>query len=270
MNPNVGTLYGVTYSRFVAIGDSQTEGMGDGDDRAGYRGWADRLADRIACVNPELLYANLAVRGKTTRDARIDQLEPALELHPDLIAAPLGMNDVIGRHDLDEVERDLHYIYRRLAESGATVLIPTYPNVVRTIPVARRVEPWLLRLNQVMRDYADEFGFVLVDLYAAPVFIDLRAWSRDRLHASPLGHDRFAAAAAYALGLPGSDPNWAVPQPGSPRNARVTELLRDARWAVEFFTPWVIRTVRGVSMGDGRAPKRPALEPVISCQPVAG
>lgn len=260
----------MTYSRFVAIGDSQTEGMGDGDDRVGYRGWADRLADKLAHVNPDLLYANLAVRGKTTRDARIDQLEPALALQPDLIAAPLGMNDVIGRADLDVVEKDLHYIYSRLAESGATVMISTFPNVVRTIPVARRVEPWLLRLNQVMRCYADEFGFVLVDLYAAPVLMDLRSWSRDRLHASPAGHERFAAAAAHALGLPGSDPNWAAPHPDSLSSARVTAILRDARWAVEFFTPWVIRKMRGVSMGDGRAPKRPALEPVITWRAATG
>ena len=30
------------YARYVAIGDSQTEGVGDGDDHRGYRGWADR------------------------------------------------------------------------------------------------------------------------------------------------------------------------------------------------------------------------------------
>lgn len=32
------------YARYVALGDSQTEGLGDGDDTTGLRGFADRLA----------------------------------------------------------------------------------------------------------------------------------------------------------------------------------------------------------------------------------
>jgi lysophospholipase L1-like esterase len=32
------------YLRYVALGDSQTEGLGDGDDITGLRGFADRLA----------------------------------------------------------------------------------------------------------------------------------------------------------------------------------------------------------------------------------
>ena len=39
------------FRRFVAIGDSTTEGMDDPDGSGGYRGWADRLAERrIAAV----------------------------------------------------------------------------------------------------------------------------------------------------------------------------------------------------------------------------
>ena len=34
----------MNYVRYVALGDSQTEGLNDGDEVAGYRGWADRLA----------------------------------------------------------------------------------------------------------------------------------------------------------------------------------------------------------------------------------
>lgn len=51
------------YLRYVALGDSQTEGLGDGDDTVGLRGFADRLAEHLAAVGPGLRYANLAVRG---------------------------------------------------------------------------------------------------------------------------------------------------------------------------------------------------------------
>lgn len=63
---------------YVAIGDSFTEGLNDpypGEDDV-FRGWADRLAEHIAEVNPGLRYANLAVRGKLVRQIVDDQVPP--------------------------------------------------------------------------------------------------------------------------------------------------------------------------------------------------
>ncbi|GAA4641001.1 SGNH/GDSL hydrolase family protein [Gordonia humi] len=252
------------FSRFVAIGDSQTEGMCDEAGPDLYRGWADRLAEQLSTVNPGLRYANLAIRGKNTRDTLVEQLEPALALRPDLIAAPLGMNDVIGRADLDVVHADLDKIYGSLAESGATVVISTFPDIAQINPLGRAFEPRLFEINDIMRGFSRRYGFVLVDLFAAPVLRDRRSWSTDRLHASSLGHDRFAAGAAHALGLPGSDPGWgrALDFTGEPNPLRRT--VDDARWLVEFFTPWIVRKVRGRSLGDGRTPKRPELTPIVA------
>ena len=51
----------MAFLRYVAIGDSTTEGLEDPyPDGSGYRGWADRLAERMAQASPGLLYANLA------------------------------------------------------------------------------------------------------------------------------------------------------------------------------------------------------------------
>ena len=53
------------FQRFVAIGDSQTEGVGDELNPDGSdRGWADRFAEALAVDSPGLLYANLAIRGR--------------------------------------------------------------------------------------------------------------------------------------------------------------------------------------------------------------
>lgn len=236
--------------------------MCDPDPRYEFRGWADRLAEQLAQHNPDLQYANLAVRGKNTRQAREEQLPAALAMAPDLITAPLGMNDVIGRSDMDQVHGDLDDVYSQLAGTGATVVISTFPDVVRTIPLGRRLESKLLALNEMMRDFADRYGFVLVDLYSAPVLTDLRAWAPDRLHASPLGHARFADGAAYALGLPGASADWGKPLPPQPDRSRLLRHTADTRWAVQFLTPWMIRKMRGRSLGDGRPPKRPELTPV--------
>ena len=53
------------FQRFVAMGDSQTEGVGDPTGPGGTeRGWADRFAEEMAVRQGSLLYANLAVRGR--------------------------------------------------------------------------------------------------------------------------------------------------------------------------------------------------------------
>src|ERR1700677_4151624 len=52
------------FERYVAIGDSATEGLGDPVGPGGFRGWADRLAERLAKTNPTVQYANVAVRGR--------------------------------------------------------------------------------------------------------------------------------------------------------------------------------------------------------------
>jgi lysophospholipase L1-like esterase len=70
------------YSRYVAIGDSQTEGLWDGDDSVGLRGFADRLAEIVDAHWPGLMYANLAVRGGRIRDLLDDQLPHALAMIP--------------------------------------------------------------------------------------------------------------------------------------------------------------------------------------------
>ena len=51
----------VAYTRYVAIGDSQTEGLWDGNDSGEIVGFADRLAAMLDSLHPGLQYANLAI-----------------------------------------------------------------------------------------------------------------------------------------------------------------------------------------------------------------
>ena len=95
------------FDRYVAIGDSSTEGLDDPDGHGGYRGWSQRLAERLAAAQGGLLYANLAIRGRTTRRIRDEQLAPALAMRPDLATLFTGTNDVMApRFDLASVAAD--------------------------------------------------------------------------------------------------------------------------------------------------------------------
>src|SRR5450759_4002332 len=88
----------VRYARYVAIGDSTVEGLDDPDGHGSYRGWANRLAERIAREQGSIQYANLAIRGRTTRQVRAEQLPPALAMKPELAAVVSGTNDLLRRH----------------------------------------------------------------------------------------------------------------------------------------------------------------------------
>ena len=257
------------YSRYVAIGDSQTEGLWDGNDTVGFLGFADRLAALIDSLYPGLQYANLAIRGKLVADVLTEQLPRALAMRPDLITVCVGMNDVIQPgNSFGRALTNLEYIYAMLADSGATVVTTTFPNVAQFLPLGRLVSGRLDRINNAIRAAADRHDFRLVDLYNAASMRDLDTWDVDRVHASTKGHILFAAAAAEALNLPGSNHDWAEAGGGPTRLPFGSRTYGKLRWMQEKFMPWVWRRLQGKSSADGRAPKRPNLEPLSA--PSAG
>ncbi|MBL1101126.1 SGNH/GDSL hydrolase family protein [Streptomyces coffeae] len=258
---------GDEYLRYVALGDSQTEGLGDGDHTGGPRGWADRLAERIAVHHPGLHYANLAVRGRLAADVHTQQLRPALALRPDLATVVAGMNDLLRpRFDADETAGHLEAMFAELTAAGARVATLTFPDVARITPLARPLSPRVEALNRRLRAAAERHGVVVAETAHHRVVTDQRLWSPDRLHAAPLGHERIAAAVAEALRLPGSDSSWALPlpPPDTPVPVGWRALGTELRWAGSFLGPWLGRRLRGRSSGDNRVAKRPELLPVAA------
>ncbi len=226
----------------------------------GFRGWADRLAERIAEDQPELLYANLAIRGKLTSQVRTEQLDAALALEPDLASVLSGLNDVLRKQcDVAAVAGEIEAMVVALRGVGADVITVTFPDPVPVNPLASRAAPRVRYLNALIRDLSAAHGAKLVDLEAHSVSSDRRLWDVDRLHANPEGHRRIALAAAETLGLEGADTGWTTgyDDPLGPRTR-----IEHAVWAWKYLRPWLIRRWRGVSSGDGITAKRPTMEPI--------
>ena len=246
------------FERYVAIGDSTSEGLDDPDGRGGYRGWANRLAEKIAAQQGGLLYANLAIRGRTTREIRAEQIAPALAMKPDLVTFTSGTNDVLRRRfDRAALAEDIEAVHRAFVDTGATVLTFTLPDLRPVMPLAHILGSRVAEMNDVIRGACRRSGAILCDLAAEPVASDPRLWSDDRLHANSLGHARVADALAEHLGLPGSDHSWADPLPGPPARWHIGA---EVGWVRMHLAPWIWRHLRGKSSGDGREPKRPRLE----------
>ena len=255
------------YLRFVALGDSHTEGVGDGDDLTGLRGWADRLAEHLARHSPQLRYANLAVRGRLAGQVHAEQLPTALALRPDFATVVAGVNDMLRpRFDPDEVAAHLEAMFAALTGQGTRVATLTIPDIARITPLARPLRPRLEALNHRVRAAAHRHGVVVADVTLYPVATDPRLWSQDRLHSSPLGHQRIAAALAHSLNLPDADASWTHPLPVLPvgRARFLRAASAEVRWVAGFLGPWIGRRARGRSSGDGRVAKRPDLMSVGS------
>lgn len=254
----------MSFHRYVALGDSTTEGLDDPyPDGLTYRGWADRLAELLAADNPGFRYANLAIRGRKIGQIRAEQLEPALALEPDLASVIGGLNDILRKNvDLEGVCGDLEAMVAALSERGATVLVMTYPDPTAMISVAAsRIRSRVDAFNQRLRETADRHGAVMIDLEADGISHP-SLWSTDRLHGSSLGHQRITDVAAAALGITGPAPDLAATLTDPVPRALPLRVASDAAWAGRHLGPWVLRRLRGRSSGDGLAPKRPELSPV--------
>jgi lysophospholipase L1-like esterase len=253
------------FARYVAIGDSSTEGLDDPDGAGGYRGWANRLAEKIAAAQGSLLYANLAVRGLTTRKILETQLEPALAMQPDLVTLFSGTNDVVRRRfDAAAVARDVTTMQRACIARSATVLGFTLPDLSAVMPLARPIAWRVHALNDALRRASEDTGAVLVDFAKYPVGSDPRLWSADRLHANAAGHERIACALAWALELPGTNMDWSKPLEATSPRTFGQKVVAEIAWGRKYFLPWVWRHLNGRSSGDGITAKRPTLTPVSS------
>ena len=258
------------FERYVAIGDSSTEGLDDPDGAGGYRGWANRLAEQIAAAQGSLLYANLGVRGRRTRQILEQQLEAALAMRPDLVTVFAGTNDAVARRfDIEAVTADMATIQRALIEAGATVLTFTLPDLGPVMPLARPLAPRVRALNQALRAVAAESGAILVDFAAHATASDPRLWSDDRLHANAAGHARMAAGLACALGLPGADRTWAQPLPPPEVTTARKKWAAELAWSRRHLLPWMWRHLRGRSRRDDHRAKRPELRIQLPDGPAA-
>jgi lysophospholipase L1-like esterase len=251
------------FERYVAIGDSTVEGLDDPDGAGGYRGWANRLAERIAREQGGLLYANLAVRGRKTREVLDEQLGPAVAMRPDLAIVVSGTNDILRpRFDAEETARDIERMQRALIEGGATVLSFTLPDLTPVMPLARPLRTRIQYFAAALVAASQRSGARCIDFTKHRVASDPRLWSEDRLHANSLGHARIAEALAFTLGLAGANPDWSSALPGPPRRGVSRALAAELRWGGLYLIPWLWRHARGRSSGDGCRPKRPGLEQV--------
>ena len=247
------------WARYVALGDSITEGLCDpvagGGDR--WLGWADRLAtilDGNAQLSGKSIeFANLAVRGRRVRDVVEQQIPTALELKPELVSVLIGGNDLMSaRADPDALAAELETGIAALRAAGIDVLLANCfdPQVAFFVrPFRGRAAVFNANVWSIARTHRT----YTLDLWGIRELQNVAMWSEDRVHLSSAGHRLLASRAAHTLGvpyfeLPGAEARLAPQLAGS---------LSTAAWLRTHAIPWVGRRLLRVSAGDGISPKLP-------------
>lgn len=252
------------YHRYVALGDSFTEGVGDPDPARpnGLRGWADRVAEVLA-LQPGAEgfgYANLAIRGRKLIPIMAEQVEPAIALAPDLVTIHAGANDVLRpRVDLDNLAAVYDDAIGRLTATGAHVTMFTIfdPGNSR---IYGSLRGRMAIFNEHVREISEKHGTTIVDMWRMRDYEPAHVFDTDRMHLNAVGHQHVAFAVLDALGIKHDvEP---LPRPEIPVLTNREQMAENLQWTREFLVPWIHRRLTGRSSGDSIDPKRPALAPI--------
>jgi lysophospholipase L1-like esterase len=238
--------------RYVAIGDSFTEGLGDTLPDGTERGWADLVAAGLAEACGGIEYANLAIRGRLLEPIVTEQLDTALALSPapTLLSLNGGGNDMMrAGGDVRRLVDLTDTALRRCTDAGVKVILLSGADPSDRLPFGSVVRRRAEQLTEAVAAFADRYDIVFVDCFHDLEIRRAGYWSADRLHLNASGHRRVAGLVLTALGH-ATEAHAIDPGPAPGRG-----LLAEARYYREHVLPWVSRRLHGRSSGDERTGK---------------
>lgn len=223
--------------RFVAIGDSFTEGVGDEQPDGSVRGWADLVAQGLADATGEPIeYANLAIRGRLLAPILAEQLEPAIALGPTILSFNGGGNDMLRPGtDMASIIAATEGALTRIQQAGIEPLLLAGANPTGGLPSGGSVSRKGSELTRAAGDVAHRLGVRFSNNWDDAELAGSQYWSIDRLHLAPVGHHRVAANVLSALGH-AAPADWVTTAPpeGGTHRARSAALHTRARAAVDW------------------------------------
>ena len=196
--------------RYVALGDSLSEGFSDWSQADRSIGFAYLLAGQLRAKSPELDFVNLGSGGARTADVLRSQLPRAITAAPDFVTLVVGANDVPGT-PIEQFRRDYSELVRRLRTGIACLIaIANLPDFAHLLPAPYATYRTMLHervhtFNRIIADAAAAHGALLVDLHSSREVEDPRNVSRDGFHPSARGYRAMAHVFVETLNTAGFD-----------------------------------------------------------------
>jgi lysophospholipase L1-like esterase len=195
--------------RFLGLGDSLTEGVGDPrPGRAGFAGeldgWVTHFADAVRNAGQSVAVRNFAVAGSRIPDVMNDQLALALNEPADMISCFIGINDLWDANlDLDEFAQRFNQLFTHLSSSAPVVVTATIHDIFEPFrvrpPVREKLHRNIETMNVIIRNAAADYDLVLIDLANRADMFTSSVRAIDRLHPNRYGHQLIAVEVLDAL-----------------------------------------------------------------------
>jgi lysophospholipase L1-like esterase len=207
--------------RFVALGDSMTQGVGDPrPGRAGFAGeldgWVTHLATAVRLSGDPIDVTNVASAGARIEHVIAEQLSVAVAARPDVVSCFIGVNDLWDRNmDFDQFAARFDDLFRRLTDVCPVVITASIHDVFGPFPMRQplraQVNRNVARMNEVITAVAARHELVVIDMANRSEMFTSSVKAIDRLHPNRYGHQLIAAEVVAELQLRGHLPNVAAP-----------------------------------------------------------
>lgn len=192
-------LQGAPWRRFAVMGDSVAEGIGDPSPGYATSPWADRVAAALRVGQPDLEYLNTGRMGATTRSVIRHQLDPVIDFGPDLVHITCGANDLWQSDpDIEALAHNLDHLFRTVANSGAQISTVAFADAFIG-PTMGPMRSRIHTLNEIVRELAQDYDAILLDLWEHPLRLRTDLLSADLVHFAMSGHAVVASEMIKAL-----------------------------------------------------------------------
>jgi lysophospholipase L1-like esterase len=184
---------GHPWRRFVVIGDSVAEGMGEPSPGYHDSSWTDRIAAALAEQQPDLVHLNLGTRNLTAAEVRESQLADAVAFAPDLALVACGGFDALQRtYDRDDVAPHLTAIVSTLRARSCDVITVGLFDVSHSPYVPAKLKQVLhdrlVDLADLTSAISARFGGIHVSLTDHPAAKSPDLYSTDGRHGTRRSH----------------------------------------------------------------------------------
>jgi lysophospholipase L1-like esterase len=189
--------------RYLALGDSLSQGVGAPDEATG--SFPALLAEEWRADGCTVELQNAGISGYTAGQIITDELPQVETFEPTVITFQGGGNDIANGVTIDQYRADVGTVLDAAVDSGARVLV-LYQNEWSASPVGvdyGDIEPLRDDFDEALEEEATSRGAEVVDLrdlYAQQA--EDGQWVEDGLHPTPEAYASWATAIADAVPTP--------------------------------------------------------------------
>jgi acyl-CoA thioesterase I len=199
-----GTESGAGAIRYLALGDSLTQGVGAPDEQTG--AFPALLSERWRADGCDVELRNVGVSGYTAGQVVTDQLPEVESFQPTVITFQAGANDIANGVSISEYRKNIGTVLDAATASGARVIVLAQNEWFRS--------PEGQNYGSDLAAQRTAFDAALIEETTArgAEFLDLRPlyqeqaeagmWVEDGLHPTPEAYEAWSAEIASAVPAP--------------------------------------------------------------------